>query len=127
MANASLAAWLLPGLAGLLLGGLLAYAATRASLGRRIADLAIRLEQMQRARDQANELLMQARRQADLFNKELDLLRRQQVLNRIHAHAPAPAIPAVKLPVDARGEAASPVLNSGFKDTIINPRPPDGF
>lgn len=126
MTTASFIAWLVPGLSGLLLGALIAHAVTRAVFGRRVADIAGRLEQMQRARDQANELLLQARRQADLFNKELDLLRRQQVLSRHGQAAPAPVIPSVTLPFDARKEdTASPVLDSGFRDTVVNPRSPN--
>ena len=126
--NTALATGLVPGLAGLLIGALIAFVATRLVAGRRLADLQGRLEQMQRARDQANELLMQARRQADLFNKELDLLRRQQVLNRAHGGGLSPVIPSVTLPVDPQKDMpASPVLNSGFSDTLVNPRPPGGF
>ena len=125
--NHALAAGLVPGLAGLLIGALLAFAAARFVAGRRIADLLGRLEQMQRARDQANELLLQARRQADLFNKELDLMRRQQLLSRAHG-VPSPVIPSVTLPVDPHPQAApSPVADAGFSDTLVNSRPPGGF
>jgi hypothetical protein len=100
-------------LAGLVPGVLVAVLAVR-SYQRKLHDLAGRMDTLHRAREQTNELLLTARRQADMLSKELDHVRRQ-IVQRGGAAMPNPVLP---LPPAAEGEGGKP---SGFGDTVVNP------
>lgn len=105
-------------LAGLVPGAVIACLAVR-SYRRRLHEMALRMETLQRAREQTNELLLTARRQADMLSKELDHVRRQ-IAQRGGAAMPNPVLP---LPLQAEREGKP----SGFGDTEAVPQPNNGF
>lgn len=105
-------------LAGLVPGVIIAIVAVR-KYQRRLNDMALRMETLQRAREQTNELLLTARRQADMLSKELDHVRRQ-IAQRGGAAMPNPVLP---LPPQAEHDGKS----TGFGDTEVTPQPNSGF
>jgi hypothetical protein len=95
-----------------LVGAGLAYALTRSAYAAKLRDADARLERMQKGRIQANDLLLQARRQTEMLRKELEIARRLR--------APA-ALPAAEPPTAAAEEApVGPISRpaSGFADTL---------
>jgi hypothetical protein len=105
-------------LAGLVPGVVIACLAVRA-YQRRLNEMALRMETLQRAGEQTNELLLTARRQADMLSKELDHVRRQ-IAQRGAVAMPNPVLP---LPPQPEREGKP----SGFGDTEAVPRPDNGF
>ena len=109
-------------LAALLLGGGTAFAVTRGIYRRKLRLVLERAQHMARVRSQTTELLLQARRQIDMLNKELEAARRlRAVAARTVA---APAVPPAHGAQAAR-EASVVVSGSGFADTVLPP--PRGF
>lgn len=123
MSTAGIWTWLPAALGGLAAGGAVAFLATRGVYVKRLAEAALRQEHLQRVRDQTNELLLQARRQADMLSKELDLMRRQQALQRVQAGpAPSPATAPAAPVIVAAAAREQPDPATGFSDTVVNPR-----
>jgi hypothetical protein len=108
-------------LAGLVPGVLVAVLAVR-SYQRKLNELAMRMEALHRAREQTNELLLTARRQADMLSKELEHVRRQ-IAQRGAAAMPNPVLPLPPAPAEGEGGKTG-----SFGDTVVNPLQKDsGF
>jgi len=117
MDAAGLTPWILSTLGALVAGGVGGFVATRMVYAPRLREALGRVEHLQRTREQANELLMQARRQADMLSKELELSR------RVGHSRPAP----LAMPVAAPPSEAPPVPDNGFSETVVNPIQGTGF
>ena len=93
----------------LLLGAGLCFVVMHTRYGERMHEAALRIDRAAKARQQANELLLQARRQIELLNKEVELARRFRVA--------APPEPAALVAPD---EPATVVMQrpAGFADTL---------
>jgi hypothetical protein len=112
MPAAGLSPWIAV-LAGLVPGVVIAVLAVRL-YQHKLNEMAARMETLHRAREQTNELLLTARRQADMLAKELEHVRRQ-IAQRGGAAMPNPVLP---LPLPPAGDGGRP---SGFGDTLVNP------
>jgi hypothetical protein len=110
-------------LAGLVPGVAVAVVVARL-YQRKLHDLAGRMDTLHRAREQTNELLLTARRQADMLSKELEHVRRQ-VVQRGGGAVPHPVLP-VAPPVGA-GAAGEPGRTDGFGDTEVGVKDHQGF
>jgi hypothetical protein len=115
MFAAGLSPWIAV-LAGLVPGVAIAVVAVRV-YQRKLDDLATRMDTLHRAREQTNELLLTARRQADMLSKELEHVRRQ-IAQRGNVARPNPVLPMP--PAGGAGEGSSP-----FGDTVVNPAQKD--
>lgn len=94
-------------IAGAALGGaLLAGLAGQIVIGGRLKGLQARLDKSEKARAQTNDMLMQARRQAEGLQKELLALRKPAA-----PVAPQPAAPAAAQPV-APAKPQAPSVNA---------------
>lgn len=111
MPAAGLSPWIAV-LAGLVPGVVVALMAVRLYQGK-LNEMAQRMEALHRAREQTNELLLTARRQADMLAKELEHVRRQ-IAQRGSATMPNPVLPMPPAATDGGRP-------SGFGDTLVNP------
>ena len=76
-------------------------------------EAALRIDRAMKARHQANELLLQARRQIELLNKEVELARRLRATPR-----PAPEPPARPVIDDDAPTLVLKRTADGFADTL---------
>jgi hypothetical protein len=106
-------------LAGLVPGVVVAVLVAR-GYQRKLHDLAGRMDTLHRAREQTNELLLTARRQADMLSKELEHVRRH-LLQRGGGVLPHPVLPV------ATSGAAAGAGTDGFGDTEVGVKDHQGF
>lgn len=100
-------------LIGLALGALLAGGSAWALCAPRLREQRTRIDQLLRSLGQTSDMLMQARKQVEAVQKELDAARRNRV-------APQPA--SVRL-TDPKPTTPSIEVNSGFADTLLETPP----
>lgn len=135
-------------------GGLLALAAAQLVVGGRLKALQARLDKVEKARAQTNDMLMQARRQAEALQKEVLALRKPvaqvqpaavplQQLPQVQAHhQPHPQPQAAARPQHSAMNQASleqsqalararertkQLLEDELDRTMVLHRPPGGF
>ena len=100
-------------LMGLALGGVLAFAAAYMHFAPRLRQAQRRAEQLAQSLGQTNEMLMQARKQTEAVQKELENARRNRTV---------PQAAAVRL-TEPRPNNAGVVVNSAFADTLLQTPP----
>ena len=130
-------------------GGLLALLAAQLVVGGRVKALQSRLDKVEKARAQTNDMLMQARRQAEALQKEVLALRKPVAQPQAAPVAAAqPAAPAQALPQPASRPAHSAMNQASLEQsqalararertkqlledeldrTMVLHRPPGGF
>jgi hypothetical protein len=96
-------------------GGLLGVAAMQMLVGGRMKTLQARLDKVEKARAQTNDMLMQARRQAEGLQKEVLALRRP-----VAAPQPMPAAvaPAAVAPQAARPRPPAPATQAAMVQSL---------
>jgi hypothetical protein len=100
-------------LLGMALGGVLAGAGVYMRFAPRLGLLQRRHDQLMQSLSQTNEMLMQARRQTEAVQKELENARRNRTV---------PQAAAVRL-TEPRPNNAGVVVNSAFADTLLQTPP----
>lgn len=103
----------LAGLLGAALGAVLAFAGAWLHYTTPLRAARTRVEQLLRTLAQTNEMLMQARKQTEAVQKELEQARRSRTV-------PQPS--AVRL-TEPKPTQASVVVNSAFADTLLQSPP----
>ena len=101
-------------LLGFAVGLALSFGVARLHYEMRLAPMRKRCEQLSGAHAQTSEMLLQARRQAESLQKELELARHQRRM---------PEIAAVRL-TEPRPSNAGFMINSAFADTLMQAPPP---
>ena len=94
------------------LGAGLCFVLMHMRYGGLMHEATLRIDRAMKARHQANELLLQARRQIELLNKEVELARRLRA-----APKPAPAEVAPSLSDDDAPTLVMKRTANGFADT----------
>ena len=120
MDSISLPVAALVAVAALVLGAGLCFVLMHMRCSNLMHEAALRIDRAMRARHQANELLLQARRQIELLNKEVELLNKEVELARRLRATPRPAPEPPARPV-IDDDAPTLVLKrtaDGFADTL---------